>query len=115
MSPGLITPTCAFFMAPVVSFAAPADGRPMVRVAAAPPAVCRKSRRSCFTVSSLAMAADLLHVDDLDPVRAVAHRVAARFAKFARALVDLIDREGIGFFSRGYQIFAGRIDPYAAL
>src|ERR1700730_12820610 len=52
MSPGLITPTCSIFIGPFASFAAPAEGRPpMVRVAAAPPAVWRNPRRLCFGVS----------------------------------------------------------------
>src|SRR5215471_10956552 len=50
-----MTPTCSIFIVPVTSFAAPAAGRPTVSAAAAPPAVCRKSRRPCFVVSSGSM------------------------------------------------------------
>src|SRR6202011_2334171 len=49
--------TCSIFIGPFASFAAPAEGRPpMVRVAAAPPAVWRKPRRFCLVVSVGSMA-----------------------------------------------------------
>src|ERR1051326_2113249 len=56
----------------------------------------------------------LLPLDGPHPVRAVAGRIAAGLAEFARLLIDLVDRETVGFFPRRDEIAAARIDPDAA-
>jgi hypothetical protein len=38
-------------------------------------------------------------VDDLHPVRAIADRVAAGLTQLPRALVDLVDRQAVRFFT----------------
>src|SRR5215467_4151937 len=54
-----------------------------------------------------------LHVDDLDPVRAIADRITGRLAQLSTALIDLVDRYTVGLFTRSNQILPGGVDPDA--
>jgi hypothetical protein len=56
----------------------------------------------------------LLHVDDLDPVRTLSHRIAHRLCELSVRLVDPIDRESIRFLARGDEIMSARINIDAA-
>src|SRR5215831_8067127 len=55
-----------------------------------------------------------LHVDDLDPVRTIADRITGRLAQLSAALIYLVDRHTVGFFTRSNQELSGGIDPDAA-
>src|SRR5262245_31545647 len=76
-----------------------------------------KVEASSITARGLLLAkcrALLLEFDDLDPVRAVADRVAIGLAKLSGSLIDLVDRYAIRLFSGGNEILARRIDPDTA-
>jgi len=51
-----------------------------------------------------------LHLDNLDPVRALAHRIARWIAELSTCLVDPINRKPIRFLPGGDKILPARID-----
>src|SRR5260370_17583732 len=66
--------------------------------------ICRSRRQAHLS----------LDVDNLHPIRAIAHWVATGLAQLPGALVDLVDRQAVRLLTRSDEILAARIDLDAA-
>ena len=55
-----------------------------------------------------------VHLDDLDPVRALADRIAPWLAELSARLVDPVNRKPIRFLAGGNKILSAGIDIDAA-